>query len=109
HRQRLTRMVGQDENRHVVGRVLAPPAAPGLVPWPVTAAEHLAAHDVRADILEEVADYFRIHGARATGLPVLLAPTGGFEHPLVQTQPTFADRVLEALVRPSDEAVERDR
>src|SRR5260370_14043120 len=102
-------MVRQDENRYVVGRILAARAGPGRVPWRVTAAEHLAGHDVRADILEEVADDVRIDRVRATGVPLLLAPAGGFEHPLVQAQPAFADRVLEALVRPSDEAVERDR
>src|ERR1700682_5740340 len=92
-------MVGQDENRHVVGRILAPPAGPGLVPWPVAAAEHLAAHDVGADIRDEVTDHVRIDAMRAAGLPILLAPTGGFEYPLVQAQTIFADRVLEALVR----------
>jgi len=32
HRQRLARMVGQDEHRRVVGRVVAPPALPRLIP-----------------------------------------------------------------------------
>src|ERR1700674_3369780 len=102
-------MVSQHENRRVVGRILAPPAAPCLIPWAVAAAKHLAAHDVGADIREEVTDHVRIDAMRAAGLPMLLPPAGGFEYPLVQTQTIFADRVLEALVRPGDEAVERDR
>jgi hypothetical protein len=39
---------------------------------------------------------------------VLLAPGGGGEGPFVQALAALAERVLEALVRPGDEAVERD-
>src|SRR6266849_2770761 len=102
-------MVGQDENGHVIGRILAPPAGPRLIPWPVAAAEHLAAHDVGADIREEVTDHVRIDAMRAAGLPLQLPPAGGWEDPLVQAQTIFADGVLQALVWPSDEAGERDR
>jgi hypothetical protein len=109
HRQRLARVVGEHEHGRVVGRVLAPPPAPALVPRPVAAAEHLAAHDVGADTLEDLVDDLRVGAALAALLPVLLAPAVGREHPLVQAHPALSDRVVKALVRPGDEAVERHR
>jgi hypothetical protein len=48
HGQRLARVVGQDEHRRVVGRLLAPPASPGHIPLAAAWTEHVAAHDVRA-------------------------------------------------------------
>src|SRR2546428_1276564 len=102
-------MMSQDKHRYVVGRLVPPPSLPGLVPGPLTAAKHLAAHDVGADILDDVVENLGVDGARAAGFPVLLPPAGGFEHPLVQAHPAFADRVLEALVGTGNEAIERDR
>jgi hypothetical protein len=53
HLQRLARIVGQHEDRGVVRRILAPPAAPRLVPLAATGrAEHVAAHDGRPDPLQ---------------------------------------------------------
>src|SRR3712207_7788346 len=46
-------VVGEDEDGSVEGRLVAPPAGPRLVPRPVTAAEHPAAHDVGADARSE--------------------------------------------------------
>src|SRR5689334_9182754 len=93
----------------MVRRLVAPPAPPCLVPRPATAAEHLAAHNVSADIPDDFVGNLRVGGAGPALQSLLLAPAGGFEHPLVEAHPSFADRVLNALVRPSDEAVERDR
>ena len=109
HRQRLARVVAEYEHRRVEGRVLAPPARPRLVPRSVAAAEHLAAHDVGADTLDDLVDDLRVGAALAALQSVLLAPAGGREHPLVQAHPALSDRVLEALVGPGDEAVERHR
>ena len=50
-------------------RALAPPARPRLVPWPVAAAEHLAAHDVGADVLDDLVDDLRVGGALAASNP----------------------------------------
>src|SRR6267143_6630064 len=101
--------MSKDKDRNMVWRVLAPPAGPAFVPWPLATPEHLPPHDVRADILEEVADHVRVGGPGTALLPVLLPPAGRFEDPLVQAHPTFTDRVLQALVRTGGETVERDR
>src|SRR5204863_2227152 len=102
-------MVGQDKDRRMVGWLVAPPASPGLVPLAIPAAEHLAAHDVGAITLQELLNHVRVHAARAARLSMLPLPARGFEHPLMQPHPSFADRVLKALVGPGDEAVERAR
>src|SRR5262249_29771114 len=66
HRQRLARVMGEHEDGRVEGRVLTPPARPRLVPHPVAAAEHLAAHDVGADTLDDFVDDLRVNGALAS-------------------------------------------
>src|SRR5712692_11280128 len=93
----------------MVGWLLTPPTPPHLRPWAVATAKHLAAHDVGADILDDFIEHLRVGVAGAAGLPVLLAPAHRIEQPLVQAHPADADRVVEALVGPRDEAVERDR
>src|SRR5207237_3316505 len=50
HRDRFARVVRQHEHRHVIRRVLAPPAAPLLVgPRSAHGTEHVSAHDIRTD------------------------------------------------------------
>jgi hypothetical protein len=107
HRQRLARMVGQHEDRSVVGRVLAPPAGPRLVPRAVAAAEHPAAHDVGADVLGGVGDDLRVDVVLAAFRSVLSPAAVCLKHPLVQAHAAFADRVVDALVGSGAEAVER--
>src|SRR5205823_13030508 len=102
-------MVGQDKDRRMVGGLVAPPPSPALVPFAIPAAEHLAAHDVGAITLQELLNHVRVRAARAARLTMLPLPARGFEHPLMQPHPSFADRVPEALVGPGDEAVEPDR
>src|SRR5205823_2919109 len=108
-RQRVARMVGEHVDRRVVGRVLAPPAPPRLVPRPVATAEHLAAHDVGAGASADLVDDLRVGVALTALFAVLTAPAVGHEDPLVQAHPALADGVLEALVGPGDEAVEGHR
>src|ERR1700675_2077702 len=102
-------MVSQDKHGHVIGRVVTPPALPVMVPGTVAAAKHLAAHDVGAHVLENLTGHLRVDRVLAAGQALLLAPAGGREYPLVQTQAAFPGRVLEALVGPGDKAVERNR
>src|ERR1700731_688545 len=102
-------MVSQDKDRQVIGWVVAPPALPVRVPRTVAAAKHLAAHDVGAHVLENLAGHLRVDRVFAAAQALLLAPTGGREYPLVQPQPALPDWVLEALVGAGDESVERDR
>src|SRR5207302_10795588 len=106
HRERFARVMGEDKDRHVVRRVVAPPAGPAFVPGAAAATEHLAPHDVGADIREEIADNGRVWRVGTALLALLLAPARRFEHPLTEAHPAFPNRVLQALVRPGDKTVE---
>ena len=53
---RRARVMRQHEHRHVVRRLVAPPALPALVrPWPADRPEHVPAQDPGADSLEALA------------------------------------------------------
>src|SRR5512139_1082366 len=103
-------MVRENEYRPVVWRVIAPPALPAAVtPIAPDGAEHVPAHDVGADIAEPLLDDLGAGVDLAALLPVGLTPDLQREHPAVEIAAALADRVLLALVRPGDVAVERDR
>ena len=94
--QRFAWMMGQHEHRRVVRRLVAPPAFPLLVPGATTGPEHVPAHHVRVRRRQPVE-------LRRVFLRLL-------EHPAVQPAlDPFAERVLEALVRPGRIAVDGDR
>jgi hypothetical protein len=83
HRQRLARVVGEDEYGRVKGRLLAPPTRPGLIPGPGAASEHPAAHHVCAHAVEDLVDDVRVRAALTALLSVLLPPASCRKHPLV--------------------------
>jgi hypothetical protein len=89
-------MVGQDEDRPVIGRLVAPPALPLQVPVVAARAEHVAAHDEgsgRRDALD-------LRGVRL----------GLLEHPPMQTVPDpLPEGIGQALVRARDDTVDRHR
>src|SRR5438270_7293830 len=76
HRERVSSVMGEDKDRDVVGRIVAPPTGPALVPPALAAPEHLAAHDVGADIREEAADHFRVCRIAPAFLTMWLPPAG---------------------------------
>src|SRR5204863_2717397 len=93
--------------RHVVGRVLAPPPVPRLVPRPVAATEHPPAHDERAHAAREPLGDVGVGAVRTALQAVLRAPAAGRDDPVVQALAALAERVLGALVGPGAEPVER--
>jgi hypothetical protein len=98
--------MGEDEHRHAEGRLIPPPALPGLVPRPGPAAEHPSPHDHGAGVRERLLGDLVV----AVGLPA--APPVAFLEgpqpidPLVQALATLAERCLGARVRAGDEAVQ---
>ena len=105
--ERLARVVGEHEDRVVERRVLAPPAVPArLAPRPRAAAEHIAAHDRRADVLERALHHRRARVHLAALLPVRPAPRRERERPPVQMHPALPERLLDGRVGAGDEAVE---
>src|SRR6185503_19563725 len=99
HLDRLAGMVGEHEDRRVVGRLGAPPSIPVLIPLAADRPEHVAAHDVGPARSHEPALCRRVGVVRA-----LVA-----EVPAMDLPAALPQRILPALVRPGDEAVERDR
>src|SRR5208283_1302473 len=94
----------------VVGRVLAPPAWPRIVaPGSAAATEHVASHDRGADVCSALLD----HRGAGVGLAALLAvhlpELLEREEPLVQLHPAYSERILLALVRTCNKAVQRHR
>src|SRR4051812_20324262 len=99
HLDRLASVMAEDEDGCVVRRLGAPPAAPVVIPLAADRPEHVPPHDVRAARAHEPA------GRRRVGVVGALVA----EMPAVELSPTLAEWIIEALVGPSDETVERDR
>ncbi len=106
--QRLSLVMGEDEDRLVEGWIVAPPALPGIVAPGTTGrwAELAAAHDLGADVR-----VFLSHDRIAVVLlPALhaveLAPDLEHDEPVVQALTALTEWVLHALVGAGDAAVE---
>src|SRR3954447_17930717 len=99
HLDRLSSVMGEHEDRRVIGRLGTPPAAPVLIPLVADRPEHVAPHDVRAARAHEPAGRRRVGvvGARVAEMPGM------------ELASTLAEWMLAALVGASDETVERDR
>src|SRR4051794_6186142 len=109
--QRLPLVVGDDEDRLVEGRVLAPPARPRIVaPGTATGRTELPApHDLGADVRVFLVDNRAADVLLAALLAVRLAPRLELDDPVVELFAPLAERVLLALVGPGDVAVRRYR
>src|SRR5207248_10972700 len=83
---RLVRVVGEDEDRSVIRRLLAPPAAPLFLPGTANRPEHVAAHHVSAAWSHEQ--------VACAGIGVVQRLV---EMPTMQVDPATAQRMLEAL------------
>src|SRR3989441_10737091 len=110
HRDRFARVVRQHEHRHVIRRVLAPPAAPPVVgPRPAHGAEHVSAHDIRTDAFPEALGKIVVGTRRPARLPVYLAKRARADVPAVQLLTTHAEWMLQSLAGAGAVPVERDR
>ena len=107
----LAGVVGEDEDRSVEGRIVSPPGVRVRVVLPraLAAAEHAPAHDDGADPALHLRDHVVVGSALAAGEAVGLAEALQPEGPLVQELAARAERMLQARVRPRDEAVEGHR
>src|SRR6185436_10038846 len=97
HLEGLARMVREDEDRHAVRRLLAPPALPALIgPRSTHRAEHVAAQDPGAEVLEALFRH-RIVDAGLTPFEVKhrLAEHAGREEPPHQLLAPYPERVLQ--------------
>src|SRR6195256_3047375 len=109
HLQRRARMVGQDEDRHMVRWIGAPPALPLIVrPGSAHRSEHVAAHDPGAEILERACREVVVDAGRpAVSTQDVPLEDPGWKEPLVQLFAAAAERLVTALVGAGAEAVGR--
>src|SRR6185369_16644158 len=110
HLEGRPRVMREDEDRHVIRRVLAPPTSPGIVrPRAANGAEHVAAHDPCAQILEPASSELVVAPGGAglrRALHLLERPRR--DEPVVQRFAAAPKRLLATLVRTGAITVERD-
>jgi hypothetical protein len=107
HREGWPGMVGEDEHRVVVRRVLAPPASPlAVAPRTADRAEHVAPYDGGTDADIAVGDRVIVRARGAAVRAQHLSTGTGLENPLMQPATPDADGVIQALVGPSRVPVE---
>lgn len=107
HGDGFARVMGEHEDRSVVGRVVAPPTFPGIVgPGTADRAEHVATQNPRSDFVEATSGEVVVGACRAAILSKHLLKRAGGEGPFVQGHAANAKRVVEVLARTSAKAVE---
>jgi hypothetical protein len=110
HLDRRAPMVGEHEDRVVVGRILPPPPLPVFVPPLVPhRTEHVAAHHGGADAGEARGHRVVVDAGGAARLADHGPPGARLEHPLVQARTADTEWVLQILIGTGDVPVERHR
>jgi hypothetical protein len=100
----------QDESRHVIGRVVAPPAFPERIgPRTSTRSEHIPAENPGANILETARSEIIVDPRCATfGAKQGPLERACWNQPLVQTCAAHAKGIRDVLVRTSAESIKRN-
>ena len=110
HGDRRARMMREHEHVGVIRRRVAPPALPVVIgPVAANRAEHVAAEDPGADVLETTGHEIIVHAGGALTLSNHAPEGARVRHPFVEREAAAAKRVVEVLVRTRSIAVERDR
>src|SRR5688572_5561527 len=104
------RVVREHENWMVVRRVVPPPAPPVFVcPLPANRAEHVAAHDRRAESFIPTLGELIVEPRLAALLSGHLVPHLCCKHPVMDVLAAPAERLFAGLVRAGAVAIQRDR
>jgi hypothetical protein len=90
------RIVGENEHRRVIWRLVSPPSPPLGIPGAADRAEHVAAHDIRT-----AAPHQRFLGADVSFVKRLV------QVPVVEFAAADTQWILGALIGTRDESVER--
>src|SRR6185369_6321821 len=111
HLERRARVMREHENRHMVGRIGAPPATPRVVigPAPTGRGKHIATEDPRAEIFRASLGKAVVDAGRADArIAEHALERARRKEPLVKLLATFTERVLFALIRSRTIAVQRN-
>src|SRR5690348_8199 len=107
HGDRLTRVASQHEHWRMIGRILPPPTAPRVVaPRPAHGAEHVAAHDVRPDLIPAAFRKIIVGTCGPVRFSLHLAKRARDHKPVVERLASDAEPVLPVLARTSAVPVE---
>jgi hypothetical protein len=99
----------QDEDRNVVGRIVAPPTLPGHIrPRAANRPEHVSPEDPGAHASGAPRSEIVIDPVRATVLVMHLPPTAGANDPVMQGLAAHAERIFNTLIRARSVAIKRD-
>src|SRR5215510_7317805 len=91
HSEFWSRMMGQNEDRRVIWRLVAPPALPALVrPRTAHRAKHISPENPRADIRKTQLGRFVVDACLAIRLAMHSAPEARAKNPVHQIQATRA-------------------
>lgn len=109
HGDRGPGMVGEHEDRAVIGRLVSPPAFPFVVgPCAANWAKHVASENPCSDSLEAALGEIVIDAGRAILVSHHSLEAAGGEHPSVQILPADSKWVFQALLGTSSESVHGD-
>src|SRR4029077_20361465 len=110
HGERGTWVIGEHEDRTVIGRIVTPPSFPVLVgPRPAHRSEHIASHNPRADVAETARRKFVVGSGRAAVSAMHLLKSTSGERPFVQRAAAYAEGIVKVLVGSGTIAVKRHR
>src|SRR6202051_5100201 len=107
HLDRRARMMGQDEHRHVVRRIVSPPALPGMVgPLAADRAEHVSSHDPCAHIFHRLSGEVIVGVGRSPLLADHFVKHPRLEQPVWQLHAANTKLMLQVLIWTRPESVE---
>src|SRR5262245_22313840 len=109
HLQWWPRMMGQNEDRRVIGRLLAPPSSPTLIrPRASDGAEHIPTQNPGAESGETQLGNFVIDARFAIAVSIHSSPYAGVKKPFHQLRAIDAERMRKILIWSGAIAVDRD-
>jgi hypothetical protein len=99
HRKRLSWVVSEHEDGHVVRRILAPPSFP-LIVWPRSSnrTEHISTEDPCAKVVKGPRNEVIVDAGFSALLSDHLSTATRFEHPFVELRTANAERIRSALI-----------
>ena len=110
HRDGRSWIVGEHKDRRVVGRFVAPPAAPALVrPRPSHRAEHVSSENPGSDVLESLCRELVIHAGVTFAGSMHPLEGSRVEKPVDELGTAHAERMLQVLAGTCAEAIDRNR
>src|SRR5207244_3357462 len=102
-------MVRQHKNGRVIGRVVSPPALPGIIfPRSADGTEHVSTQDPCPDTLQRLSGKVIVDAVAAAGLALHLVKDLSFLKPRMQLEAANAKRVLQILSKSRAKSIERN-